>query len=182
MHKFSFFFALLVLMAEARAQERPPNVVVILTDDQGYADIGSNGAVGFETPNLDRMAKQGRLFTRWYAAQPVCSASRVALLTGSYPNRLGIHGALGPGSRVGIAAEETTMAEMFRTAGYATAIFGKWHLGDHERFLPLQHGFDEFAGIPYSNDMWPFHPQSKKPFPPLPLFEGSAPSMSATSA
>lgn len=156
----------------ARSAERPPNVVVILTDDQGYSDIGPNGAEGFETPNLDRMAREGRRFTRWYAAQAVCSASRAALLTGCYPNRIGIHGALSPGSRVGIAADETTLAELFRAKGYATAIFGKWHLGDHEKFLPLQHGFDEYFGIPYSNDMWPQHPTSRK-FPPLPLFEGN---------
>lgn len=157
----------------AAAADRPPNVVVIYTDDQGYADIGPNGAEGFSTPNLDRMAQEGRLFPRWYVAQPVCSASRTALLTGCYPNRVGIHGALGPGSRVGISAEETTMAEMLRSQGYATAIFGKWHLGDHEKFLPLQHGFDEYFGIPYSNDMWPQHPEAKRPFPPLPIFEGN---------
>lgn len=157
----------------ARAAGRSPNVVVIFTDDQGYRDIGVNGAEGFETPNLDRMAKEGRHFTRWYAAQPVCSASRTGLLTGCYPNRVGIHGALGPGSGAGINAEETTIAEVFRSKGYATAIFGKWHLGDHERFLPLQHGFDEYFGIPYSNDMWPRHPDAKNPFPPLPLFDGN---------
>lgn len=152
--------------------ERPPNVVIIFTDDQGYGDIGVNGAEGFETPNLDRMAKEGRHFTRWYAAQAVCSASRTALLTGCYPNRVGIHGALGPGSRTGINPDETTLAEIFQSKGYATAAFGKWHLGDHEKFLPLQNGFDEYFGIPYSNDMWPQHPTNKN-FPPLPLFEGN---------
>jgi len=162
-----------IAATSARAAGRGPNVVVILTDDQGYRDIGVNGAEGFETPNLDRMAKEGRHFTRWYAAQPVCSASRTGLLTGCYPNRVGIHGALGPGARAGINAEETTLAEVFRSKGYATAIFGKWHLGDHERFLPLRHGFDEFFGIPYSNDMWPRHPDAKNPFPPLPLFDGN---------
>lgn len=155
-----------------RAVDRPPNVVILFTDDQGYGDIGVNGAEGFETPNLDRMAKEGRHFTRWYAAQAVCSASRAALLTGCYPNRIGIHGALSPGSRHGIAGEETTLAEVFRSKGYATAAFGKWHLGDHGKFLPLQHGFDEYFGIPYSNDMWPRHPTARN-FPPLPLFEGN---------
>lgn len=155
-----------------RSADRPPNVVIIFTDDQGYGDIGVNGAEGFETPNIDRMAKEGRHFTRWYAAQAVCSASRTALLTGCYPNRIGIHGALGPGSRTGIHADETTLAEVFKSKGYATAIFGKWHLGDAPKFLPLQHGFDEYFGIPYSNDMWPEHPTNKS-FPPLPLFDGN---------
>jgi arylsulfatase A len=154
------------------AAERLPNVVIIFTDDQGYGDIGVNGAEGFETPNLDRMAREGRHFTRWYAAQAVCSASRAALLTGCYSNRIGIHSALNPGSRHGLSPEETTLAEVFKSKGYATAAFGKWHLGDHEKFLPLQHGFDEFFGIPYSNDMWPQHPTAKG-FPPLPLYEGN---------
>ncbi len=156
----------------AAGEERPPNVVIVFTDDQGYGDIGINGAEGFATPNIDRMAADGRHFTQWYAAQAVCSASRAGLLTGCYPNRIGLHGALGPGSRHGIHEDETTLAEVFRSRGYATAIFGKWHLGDHRKFLPLQHGFDEFFGIPYSNDMWPEHPTNKN-FPPLPLMEGN---------
>jgi len=158
---------------EASADERPPNVIIIFTDDQGYADVGTYGAEGYETPHLDRMAAEGRRFTQWYAAQPVCSASRTALLTGCYPNRVGIHGALGPGSRTGINPEETTLAEIFRQEGYATAAFGKWHLGDHPRFLPPNHGFDEYFGIPYSNDMWPQHPRRPDRFPPLPLIEGA---------
>lgn len=162
--------------------DRPPNIVIIFTDDQGYADIGCFGAEGFETPNLDRMAAEGRKFTNFHVAQPVCSASRAALLTGCYPNRLGIHGALGPNSRIGIADTETTMAEMLKARGYATCAVGKWHLGDHPRFLPPQHGFDEYLGIPYSNDMWPLHPDLRKlppdvakrrgGYPPLPLIEG----------
>lgn len=150
-----------------------PNVVIIFIDDEGYGDIGVQGAQGYETPNIDRMAREGRRFTHWYAAQPVCSASRTGLLTGCYPNRIGIHGALGPGSRVGIDDGEMTLAEMFKQKGYATAAFGKWHLGDHRKFLPLQHGFDEYFGIPYSNDMWPQHPEVGDKFPPLPLIEGN---------
>ena len=153
-------------------EERLPNVVIIFTDDQGYGDLGVFGAEGFETPHLDRMAAEGRKFTRWYASQPVCSASRTGLLTGCYSNRIGIHGALGPGSRHGIGAGELTMAEMFKQKDYATACFGKWHLGDHEKFLPTSHGFDHYFGIPYSNDMWPLHPTAGDRFPPLPLFEG----------
>ncbi len=166
----ALFGALSVITAAE--DERLPNVVIIFTDDQGYADVGAYGAEGFETPNLDQMAEQGRLFTRWYAAQPVCSASRTGLLTGCYPNRVGIHGALGPGSKTGIAAEELTLAEMFKSKGYATGMFGKWHLGDAKQFLPPNHGFDEYYGIPYSNDMWPQHPTAKH-FPPLPLIEGT---------
>ena len=104
------------------------------------------GATGFATPNLDRLAGEGTRFTHFYVAQPVCSASRAALLTGCYPNRLGIAGALGPGAKHGIADEETTLAEVCRAAGYATAAFGKWHLGHRPRFLPTRHGFDEFYG------------------------------------
>lgn len=167
------FVAILTLAAfPLVAEDRPPNVVIIFTDDQGYGDVGVYGAKGYETPNLDRMAKEGRMFTQWYAAQPVCTASRTGLLTGCYPNRLGMHGAVGPGTRHGINPDETTLAEVFRSKDYATAIFGKWHLGDHEKFLPLNHGFDEYFGIPYSNDMWPQHPTAKH-FPPLPLIEGN---------
>ncbi len=156
----------------AQSEEHPPNVVIIFTDDQGFGDIGPNGAVGYETPNIDRMAEEGRLFTQWYASQPVCSASRTGLLTGCYSNRVGINGALGPGSRIGINPEETLLPEIFKSKGYATGMFGKWHLGDHEKFLPTNNGFDEYFGIPYSNDMWPQHPTSKN-FPPLPLFSGT---------
>jgi arylsulfatase A len=149
-----------------------PNVVIIFTDDQGYADVGVFGAKGFTTPNLDRMASEGRRFTDFHVAQPVCSASRTALLTGCYPNRVGISGALGPGSKVGISDREMTIAQVLKPRGYATAALGKWHLGDAPQFLPTRHGFDEYLGIPYSGDMWPYHPETKT-FPPLPLIEGA---------
>ena len=166
----------LLLIASASAADRPPNIVIIFTDDQGYADVGVFGAKGFTTPNLDRMAHEGRRFTDWHAAQPVCSASRTALLTGCYPNRIGIHGALGPGSKVGIGDGEVTIAQMLKPLGYATAIFGKWHLGDRPQFLPTRHGFDEYFGVPYSNDMWPLHPEAKPgAYPPLPLYDGETP-------
>src|SRR5215831_8445439 len=125
-----------------------PNVVIIFTDDQGYADVGVFGAKGFQTPNLDRLASQGCIFRNFHVAQPVCSASRAALLTGCYPNRIGIHGALGPRSPVGISTNEMTLAELVKQRGYATAIFGKWHLGHHPEFLPTRHGFDEYLGLP----------------------------------
>src|SRR5215204_2160624 len=118
----------------ARAAERLPNIVIIFTDDQGYADVGCFGAKGFATPNLDRMAREGRRFTDFHVAQPVCSASRAALLTGCYPNRLGIHGALPPRSKIGLADGEMTLAELVKQRGYATAILGKWHLGDRPQF------------------------------------------------
>ncbi len=163
-------------LVAASAAERPPNIVLIFTDDQGYADVGVFGAKGFTTPNLDRLAREGRRFTDWHAAQAVCSASRAGLLTGCYPNRIGLHGALGPGSKVGISDRETTIAGMLKSLGYATAIFGKWHLGDRPQFLPTRHGFDEYFGIPYSNDMWPRHPEAPPgQYPPLPLFDGEQP-------
>lgn len=152
----------------------PPNIVIVFTDDQGWADLGVQGAPGFETPHLDQLAADGTRFTQFYVAQPVCSASRAALLTGCYPNRIGISGALGPGAKHGIHDDETTLAEVCREAGYATAAYGKWHLGHHPRFLPMRHGFDEYYGIPYSNDMWPFHPESPDAWPPLPLIDGEA--------
>jgi arylsulfatase A-like enzyme len=147
-----------------------PNIVVILADDMGYGDLGCYGARDYPTPNLDRMAKQGVRFTDFYVAQPVCSASRTALLTGCYPNRVGILGALGPKAVHGISDREKTIADILKTRGYATAVYGKWHLGHHPRFLPTHHGFDEYFGLPYSNDMWPKHPTAK--FPDLPLIEG----------
>lgn len=110
-------------------------------------------------------------FTDFYVGQAVCSASRAALLTGCYPNRIGIQGALPPRARIGINSNEVTIAEILKGRGYATAIFGKWHLGDAPAFLPTRHGFDEFFGLPYSNDMWPFHPVTPTNYPPLPLYE-----------
>jgi len=160
---------------------RAPNVVVIFMDDMGYADIGVFGAEGYETPNLDRMAAEGRVFTDFYVTQAVCSASRAGLLTGCYNVRVGILGALGPGAKHGLNASEMTMAEVFKQKGYATACYGKWHLGHHEKFLPKQHGFDEYFGLPYSNDMWPYHPgvrhlpeeERLKHWPHLPLIDGN---------
>jgi arylsulfatase A-like enzyme len=152
---------------------KTPNIIVILTDDQGYQDLGSFGSPDIETPYLDQMAREGVRLTSFYSAQAVCSASRAGLLTGCYPNRIGIHGALMPNSKKGINPNETTLAELLKTKGYRTGIFGKWHLGDHPKFSPLKHGFDTFFGIPYSNDMWPLHPQQGKGFNfgPLPLYE-----------
>lgn len=148
-----------------------PNIIIVFTDDQGYADVGTFGAVGFKTPNLDRMAREGMRFTNFHAAQPVCSASRASLLTGCYCNRIGITGALGPRSKIGISDDEMTLAQLVKQKNYATAIFGKWHLGYQQKFLPTRHGFDEFFGLPYSHDMWPHHPEHPEKYPDLPLIE-----------
>ena len=154
-------------------KETPPNVIIIFTDDQGYQDVGCFGSPDIETPHLDQMAKDGIRLTNFYAAQAVCSASRAAILTGCYPNRLGVHGAFMPNAKKGLNLSETTIAEMLKDQGYQTGIFGKWHLGDHPKFNPLKQGFDEYFGIPYSNDMWPYHPQQGPifNFDILPLYE-----------
>jgi arylsulfatase A-like enzyme len=161
----------LIGFSHADAGEKtPPNIVLIYADDLGYGDLGCFGASKIRTPNLDRMAAEGVRFTSFYVAQAVCSASRAALLTGRYSNRVGILGALGPTAKNGLGPREKTLAELLKARGYATAIFGKWHLGHLPQHLPTRHGFDEYYGLPYSNDMWPKHPTAK--FPDLPLIEG----------
>ncbi|MHA8088044.1 sulfatase-like hydrolase/transferase [Aquirufa sp. Wall-65K1] len=163
-----------------------PNVILILMDDLGYGDLSCYGALQYETPNIDRLAHQGIRFTNYLSAQAVCSASRAGILTGCYPNRLGISGALFPNAPVGLNPEEETIAELLKDQGYATGIFGKWHLGDKKEFLPLQHGFDEYVGIPYSNDMWPVDLEGKpitklgaykQDLPILSIFDGNEPSI-----
>lgn len=178
-----FFATLLSAMHSPglKAQERP-NVVIIFMDDMGYGDLESYGGIGYQTPNTNKLASQGMRFTNFYAAQAVCSASRAALLTGCYPNRIGLHGALNSRSTIALNPEEETLAEILKKEGYRTGIVGKWHLGDKEPFLPLQQGFDEYLGLPYSNDMWPVDydgtpvtdPGSRKAqHPPLPLIDGN---------
>ncbi len=178
----SVFFVVPGLSISVAAER--PNIVLILTDDQGYADAGCYGAKGFKTPNLDRLAVEGRRFTNYYAGATVCSPSRAALLTGCYPDRVGIVNFVffptrgdnpGPG-KDGLNPNEITIAEMLKEHGYATACVGKWHLGDAQPFLPTKQGFDEYFGLPYSNDMrnGPNVPAKleKKGFPPLPLYDG----------
>lgn len=146
---------LAVLQAAEKSTPAKPNFIVINIDDLGYADVGPFGSQLNRTPNLDRMAKEGRKFTSFYAA-PVCSPSRSSLMTGCYPKRaLPIPHVLFPGNDVGLAPEEVTVAEVLKAAGYTTGIVGKWHLGDQPDFLPLQQGFDSYFGLPYSNDMGP---------------------------
>lgn len=151
------------------------NVVLINLDDVGYGDFSFNGAYGYNTPNIDKLASEGVRFTHFLAVQPISGASRAGLLTGCYPNRIGFSGALGPDTNYGINSEEMTMGELFKQKNYSTAIYGKWHLGDVYQFLPLQNGFDEFYGLPYSNDMWPYHPEQGKVynFPDLPTYDGN---------
>jgi arylsulfatase A-like enzyme len=163
------------------AADKPrPNFVIFYCDDAGYGDFGCYGATDIPTPNIDRLAKEGLRFTSFYVAQAVCSASRTALLTGSFPNRIGIFGALNPRSNNGIAGGEVLISELLKPLGYSTGIFGKWHLGHHREFLPLQNGFDEYLGLPYSNDMWPVdydgHPAEgalKANYPKLHIIDGN---------
>ena len=165
------FFVLFFLVAPLTAADTP-NIVVIFMDDMAYGDIGPFGA-NIPTPNLDRMANEGRRFTNFIVPSAVCSASRSAIMTGCIHRRVGIDGALGPRSPIGLNPDEETIAEICKKKGYATACFGKWHLGDRAEFWPLSQGFDEYFGIPYSNDMWPFHPENPTGYPPLQMVEGN---------
>ena len=136
----------------------PPNVVVVFADDQGFGDIGCFGSPYIETPNLDGMASEGAKFTSCYAGAPICTPSRASLLTGSYPARVGLEEwVLFPGDEEGLHPDEVTIPEVLDEAGYASTCLGKWHLGDREPFLPTNHGFDSYLGVPYSNDMGAAH-------------------------
>ena len=136
------------------SEERLPNFIIIYADDMGYGDITTNGNPSIRTPRLDRMAAEGARLTNFYIPACVCTPSRAALLSGCYPKRLSLHEhVLFPYSEHGINANEELLPELLKEKGYATAIFGKWHLGHQEAFLPLQHGFDKYLGIPFSNDM-----------------------------
>ncbi len=162
---------------EAEATDRPPNFIVIFTDDQGYGDLSCFGGEHVSTPRIDQMAAEGAKLTSFYVAAPVCTPSRAALMTGCYPKRVD----MATGSRFvvllsadskGLNPDEITIAETLKSAGYKTGMFGKWHLGDQPPFLPTRQGFDEYFGIPYSHDIHPFHPrQDHFQFPALPLLE-----------
>lgn len=159
-----------------------PNIVLIFMDDMGYGDPVCYGGGPYKTPNIDALAVSGMRFTNFYAAQAVCSASRSGLLAGSYPTRIGISGALNHRSKIALNPKEETIAELLKARGYATAMVGKWHLGNRQPFLPLQNGFDEYLGLPYSNDMWPVNYDGtpftdtsnfRSTYPPLPLIDGN---------
>lgn len=185
------FFCIAILIAcnsgnknkiQDKVLDSSPNIVLIFMDDMGYGDLTAYGGVGYTMPNIDKLAAEGMRFTNFYSAQGICSASRAGILTGCYPNRVGITGALFPRSNIGLNGEEETIPEMLKKQGYATAMVGKWHLGEAVQFLPLQHGFDEYFGLPYSNDMWPIGFDGKlvtdslswrAKMPPLPLIEGN---------
>lgn len=141
------------MKAMGQTTDSKPNFVFILMDDMGYSDASCYGESRWKTSNIDALASQGIRFTDCYSASPISSASRAGLLTGRYPARLGIKEVFYPESYTGLAPEETTIAEVLKQQGYATSCIGKWHLGSREKFLPLQQGFDEYFGIPYSNDM-----------------------------
>lgn len=160
---------------------QPPNIVLILADDMGLTDLSCFGAKDWETPHLDRMASDGIKLTNFHVTSAVCSASRASILTGRYHNRAGISGALKPGDPTGLPPEEKTLAEILKNNGYKTGMAGKWHLGSLQHQLPVHHGFDQWFGLPYSNDMWPVEYDGtpaqkgsrKLRWPPLPLYEGT---------
>lgn len=156
------------------AADRPPNVIVVFTDDQGYGDLGCYGSPNIETPHIDRLAAEGMRLTSFYAA-PFCGPSRAALLTGCYPPRVSLAFNHSPGAETGIHPDEVTIAELLKGAGYATLHIGKWHLGDAPEFLPTAHGFDEYFGLPYSNDMYPHHEM-------LPILDNEPPEQQAIRA
>lgn len=167
---------LAVLTSFAAANERP-NFIVIFTDDQGYGDLSCFGGEHVSTPRIDQMAAEGAMLTSFYVAAPVCTPSRAALMTGCYPKRVDMatgsnFGVLLAGDTKGLHPNEITIAEVLKSAGYKTGMFGKWHLGDQPEFLPTRQGFGEYFGIPFSHDIHPFHPrQSHFQFPPLPLLD-----------
>ena len=176
---FSYSAALAVTLlagnsVSAAKLPRPTDVVLVYLDDMGYGDLTVTGATGYNTPHIDQLAREGMFFSHYYSPQAVCTASRAGILTGCYPNRIGFAGAIDHTAKVGISSEEETIAQVLKKKGYATAAFGKWHLGWQKQFLPTHHGFDEFFGIPYSHDMRPDHPTHKNYYPPLPLIEGDS--------
>ena len=157
--------------------DRPPNFVLIFTDDQGYADLSCFGGKHVSTPRIDQMAAEGTRLTSFYVAAPLCTPSRAGLMTGCYPRRIDMaygsdFAVLLAADKKGLNPKEVTIAEVLKSAGYKTGMFGKWHLGDQPEFLPTRQGFDEFFGIPYSHDIHPDHPRQKHfKFPGLPLLE-----------
>src|SRR5688572_7730421 len=161
--------------AQPAPAARPPNILMFFCDNLGYGDIGPYGSTLHRTPNLERFATQARKFTHFYTAANVCTPSRAGLMTGIHPRRLNLHtntrsgAVLQPGEPIGLNPSETTIAEVLKTAGYTTMLIGKWHLGDQRVFLPTRQGFDEYWGIPYSDDMTPREGQA---WPPLPLMRG----------
>ena len=150
------FFLIFIVFAAAfstAAAAEKPNIILIFVDDQGYQDLGCFGSPNIKTPNIDALAAGGARFTDFYSACSVCSPSRAALMTGSYPPRVGLTKVLFPKSRIGLNPKEYTIGDALKSVCYKTACVGKWHMGDKPQFLPTNNGFDSYFGIPYSNDM-----------------------------
>ena len=172
------FLLLLLCCVDCTTATEKPNFIIIFTDDHGYADLSCFGGDHVSTPHIDKLASEGNRLTSFYVAAPVCTPSRAALMTGSYPKRVDLatgsnFGVLLAGDKKGLNPKEVTIADVLKEQGYATALIGKWHLGDQPDFLPTRQGFDEFYGIPYSHDIHPYHPNQKKyNFPPLPFLDG----------
>ena len=161
--------AMIGVGATSPAAETPkPNIVIIFLDDSGYGDFPPFGNPAYATPNVRRLAEEGRSFTQFYVPQAICSASRAALMTGCYPGRTRVFGAHGPRKR-GLDPKFATLAEVLKPQGYKTAVFGKWHLGDQPETRPYARGFDESCGLMYSNDMWEFHPERPENYSKYPL-------------
>jgi len=168
----------LTFNVQAKKKESKPNVVIVFTDDQGYGDVGCFGAEGFKTPHIDKLADNGMKLTSFYVAANVCTPSRAALMTGCYPERVDMSTVLHPSkrpiekqapmNRKGINPEEELLPELLQREGYATACVGKWHMGHHAPFLPHNNGFDEYFGLPYSNDMIP---ERIAMYPDMPLYK-----------
>ena len=174
---------LIVFAGAAFSQNKSkPNVIIVYMDDMGYGDIEPFGMTSLSTPNFNRLASEGLRFTNFNVAQAVCTASRAALLTGCYPNRVGMTGALLPGSKIALNPKEQTIASLLKNNGYVTGMLGKWHLGNRPPYFPLLYGFDSFYGLPYSHDMWPVDYQGNAitdttniriKWPTLPIIEGN---------
>lgn len=155
-------FLLALYVCPTATAERPPNFVVILTDDQGYADLGCYGAEAIDTPEIDRMSAEGMRFTNFYAAAPICTPTRAALMTGSYATRVGLGTPLHTPDNYGLNPDEITLAEVLRDAGCATGCVGKWHLGHHDAFLPTRQGFDYYYGTPMGHMFRTINPAEKR--------------------
>ncbi|MES2777347.1 MAG: sulfatase [Bacteroidota bacterium] len=169
-------------------QANPPNIILVLTDDMGYGDLECYGGFPYHTPNINRLANEGMRFTNFYVSQAVCSPSRSSFLTGCYPNRIGLNGALSPTAEIALSPEEETIAKLLKANGYKTSMVGKWHLGQKVPFLPLNYGFDEYLGLPFSHDYWPVNYDGKPldtttgrgKWPMLQLIEGNERTKSIT--
>ncbi|KAF2507080.1 sulfatase [Flavobacterium zhairuonense] len=171
------------ITAQNKKQDSKPNIVIINMDDMGYGDTEPYGMTGIPTPHFNQIAQEGTRFTNFNAGQAICTASRAALLTGCYPNRIGMSGVLLPGAKHALNPKEETIASMLKKAGYKTANYGKWHLGNEMPYWPTNYGFDEFYGIPYSHDVWPIDydgyslvtdpKDMRSSFPPLPLINNT---------